>query len=152
VTRTCDAIINLPILKDHGITGTTAALKNFYGAIHNPNKYHPNGGDPYIADVNMLEPLRRKVRLHICDAITAQCEGGPSFNPRWQWAYNGLLVSRDPVALDHTAWQVLERQRAEKGLKSLTAEGRAPHYIATAADARHRLGNNDPRLIERVEV
>jgi uncharacterized protein (DUF362 family) len=152
LTRTCDAVINLPVLKDHGITGMTAALKNFFGAIHNPNKYHPNAGDPYIADVNMLTPLRRKVRLHICDALTAQYEGGPSYMPQWQWAYNGLLVSGDPVALDYTGWQIIEHKRAGKGMKSLTAEKRPPNYIATAADARHRLGTNDPRQIERLEV
>jgi uncharacterized protein (DUF362 family) len=152
LTRTCDAVINLPVLKDHGITGMTAALKNLFGAIHNPNKYHPNGGDPYIADVNMLAPLRRKVRLHLCDAFTAQYEGGPSCMPQWQWAYNGLLVSGDPVALDYTAWQIIERKRAEKGMKSLAAAQRAPSYIATAADARHQLGTNDPHRIERLEV
>jgi len=27
-----------------------------------------------------------------------------------------------------------------------------PRYIATAADAQHRLGTNDPRRIEVVEV
>jgi uncharacterized protein (DUF362 family) len=152
LTRSCDAIINVPVLKDHGITGMTAALKSFFGAIHNPNKYHPNAGDPYIADVNMLEPVRRKVRLHICDALTAQYEGGPPFMPQWQWAYNGILVSRDPVALDYTGWQIIEQKRAERGLKSLTADKRAPVYIATAADVKHRLGTNDPKLIERVET
>jgi hypothetical protein len=29
---------------------------------------------------------------------------------------------------------------------------REPKYIATAADAQHRLGTNDPQRIERVEV
>jgi hypothetical protein len=28
---------------------------------------------------------------------------------------NGLMVARDPVALDYTGWQILERKRAEKG-------------------------------------
>ena len=152
LTRTCDAVINLPVLKDHGITGMTAAMKNMFGAIHNPNKYHPNAGDPYIADVNMLPPIRQKVRLHICDATTAQYEGGPSYMLQWTWPCNELLVSRDPVALDFLAWQIIERKRAEKGMKSLQAEGRAPCYIATAADPQHRLGTNDPRRIEQVEV
>jgi uncharacterized protein (DUF362 family) len=152
LTRSCDAVINLPVLKDHGIAGVTMALKNFFGAIHNPNKYHDNAGDPYIADVNMLAPIRQKVRLTICDATTAQYEGGPSFMPQWSWPYNGLLVSRDPVALDYTGWQIIEHKRAEKGMKSLQALGRAPAYIATAADAHHRLGTNDPKLIERIEV
>src|SRR5208283_4390145 len=78
----------------------TMELKNLFGAIHNPNKYHLNVGDPYVADVNMLPPIRQKVRLHICDATTAQYEGGPSYMPQWTWPCNSLLVSRDPVALD----------------------------------------------------
>ena len=152
LTRTCDAVINLPVLKDHGIAGITLALKNMFGAIHNPNKYHLNVGDPYVADVNMLPPIRQKVRLHLCDAITAQYEGGPSYMPQWTWPYNGLLVSRDPVALDTLGWQIIERKRAEKGMKPLQALGRTPRYIATAADPQHRLGTNDPRQIEAVEV
>ena len=152
LTQVCDAVINLPVLKDHGIAGVTMALKNMFGAIHNPNKYHLNVGDPYIADVNMLPPIRQKVRLHICDALTAQYEGGPSYMPQWSWDYNGLLVSLDPVALDYAGWQILEKKRAEKGMKPLAALGRAPNYIATAADAQHRLGMNDPRQIEQVGV
>jgi len=152
LTRTCDAVINLPVLKDHGITGVTLALKNLFGAIHNPNKYHVTVGDPYIADVNMLAPIRQKIRLSICDATTAQYEGGPSYMPQWSWPFNGLLVAQDPVALDYTGWRLIEQKRSELGMKSLEAEKRAPTYIATAADARHRLGTNDPKLIEKVEV
>ena len=55
-----------------------------------------------------------------------------------------LLVSQDPVALDYTGWQIIERKRAEMGLKTLEAEQRAPRYIATAADQEHRLGHCDP--------
>jgi hypothetical protein len=72
--------------------------------------------------------------------------------PQWCWPFNGLLMSRDPVALDYTGWQILEQKRTEKGMKSLRELGRAPTYIATAADHEHLLGTNDPRMIERVEV
>jgi hypothetical protein len=51
LTQVCDAVINLPVLKDHSITGVTIALKSMFGAIHNPNKYHLSAGDPYVADV-----------------------------------------------------------------------------------------------------
>jgi uncharacterized protein (DUF362 family) len=152
LTKTCDAVINLPVLKDHGIVGVTLALKNLFGAIHNPNKYHVDTGNPYVADVNMFPAVRQKVRLTICDGITAQYEGGPSYMPQWSWPYNGLLVARDPVALDHIGWQILERKRAEKGMKSLRDLKREPLYIATAADAAHRLGTNDPKRIELLEV
>jgi len=152
IARTCDAVINLPVLKDHGIVGVTLALKNLFGAIHNPNKYHVNAGDPYVADVNMFPVIRQKVRLSICDGITAQYEGGPSYMPQWSWPYNGLIVARDPVALDYTGCQILERKRAEKGMKTLRELHREPVYIATAADAAHRLGTNDPKQIDLVEV
>jgi hypothetical protein len=92
------------------------------------------------------------MRLTICDATTALYEGGPGFKPEHCWPCNSLLVSADPVALDATGWQIIERKRAEKGLKTLEAEGRAPRYIATAADREHRLGNNDPRKIALIEI
>ena len=152
LTRTCDAVISLPVLKDHGIAGMTFALKNFFGAIHNPNKYHLTVGDPYVADVNMLAAIRQKIRLHIGDATAVQYEGGPSYMPQWSWRFNGLLVGRDPVALDYVGWQLIEQKRAAEGMKSLAALSRAPKYIATAADAEHRLGTDDPRQIERVEI
>lgn len=152
LTERCDVLINVPVLKDHDGAGITAALKNMYGVIHNPNKYHPNGCNPYVADVNMLPEIRTRMRLTICDATTTSYEGGPGYKPQYAWQNNALIVSQDPVALDYIGWQIIERKRAEKGLKTLEAEGRAPHYIATAADAQHRLGTNDPKRIAMVEV
>jgi uncharacterized protein (DUF362 family) len=152
LTRNCNALINVPVLKDHDGAGVTIALKNMYGVIHNPNKYHPNGCNPYVADLNMLPEIRGKMRLTICDATTAMYEGGPGFKPEHSWIANTLLASTDPVALDHTGWQIIERKRAEKGWKTLEAEERAPRYIATAADAEHRLGTNDPKKISLIEV
>ena len=152
LTRRCDVLINVPVLKDHDGAGVTIALKNMYGVIHNPNKYHPNGCNPYVADVNMLPEIRSRMRLVICDATTAMYEGGPGYKPEHSWKCNTLLVAQDPVALDYTAWQIIEHKRAEMGLKTLEGEDRAPRYIATAADREHRLGTDDPRRIARVEV
>jgi len=152
LTQRCNVLINVPVLKDHDGAGVTIALKNMYGVIHNPNKYHPNGCDPYIADLNMLPEIRTRMRLTICDATTALYDGGPGYKPESSWKNNVLLVSQDPVALDYTGWQIIERKRAEKGLRTLESEHRAPNYIATAADAQHRLGTNDPKKIAMVEV
>ncbi|MGO9318440.1 MAG: DUF362 domain-containing protein [Terracidiphilus sp.] len=152
LTQYCNVLINVPVLKDHDGAGVTIALKNMYGVIHNPNKYHPNGCNPYVADLNMLPEIRSRMRLTICDATTAMYEGGPGYKPEHSWNANALLVSTDPVALDHTGWQIIERKRAEKRWKTLEAENRAPRYIATAADAEHRLGTNDPKKISLVEV
>jgi len=151
LTRRCDVLINVPVLKDHDGAGVSIALKNMYGVVHNPNKYHPDGCNPYVADVNMLPEIRTKLRLHICDATAACFEGGPAFKPEFTWQPNALMVAQDPVALDHIGWQTIERKRSERGLKTLAAEGRAPRYIETAADAEHRLGTNDARRIVVVE-
>ena len=152
LTRNCNILINVPVLKDHDGAGVSMALKNMYGVIHNPNKYHPNGCNPYIADVNMLPDIRTRMRLIICDATIATYEGGPGYKPQYSWKPNALIVSRDPVALDYVGWQMIERKRAEKGLKTLQADKRAPLYIATAADAQHRLGIDDPKKIAAIEL
>jgi uncharacterized protein (DUF362 family) len=152
LTRVCDCVINMPVVKDHSIAGITVSLKNMFGAIHNPNKYHLSLGDPYVPDVYTLPEIRNKIRLIICDATTIQYEGGPSYLPYWAWAFDGLIVGHDPVALDHTGWQLIERKRADEGMKSLHDLERPPTYLDTAADEAHRLGTNDPDRIDLVEV
>jgi len=152
LTQRTKLMINLPVLKDHSGAGVTIAMKNMYGVIDNPNKCHGGGCNPYVADLNMLPAIRSKMRLTICDATTACYEGGPGFKPQYTWQENALMVSEDRVALDYTGWQIIERKRAEKKLKTLEEVGRPPRYIATAADAQHRLGTNDPRRIDLVEV
>ncbi len=138
LTRICSAVINLPVLKDHGIVGVTLSMKNFFGAIHNPNKYHHNGGNPYVADLYELDIVRRKTRLTICDALDAQYEGGPPFKPQWNWPMNSLLVAVDGVALDRIGWDIIESKRREMGFPSLKETGRSPEYILTAG--RKNLG------------
>ncbi|MGP8330442.1 MAG: DUF362 domain-containing protein [Methanosarcinaceae archaeon] len=150
VTDYCTVLINVPILKDHGIVGVSVALKNYFGAIHNPNKYHDNLGNPYIADVNMFPDIRKKTRFTICDALVAQYEGGPPFMPQWAWPFGGLILGNDMVAIDQLGWQIIEEKRREKGMKSLREVKREPNYIATAASAEYQLGTNDPGRIERV--
>lgn len=152
LTRNIDVLISVPVLKDHDGAGVTIGLKNMYGVIHNPNKYHPNGCNPYIADVNMLPEIRSKLRLTICDATTAMYDGGPAFKPETSWTCNSLLVSQDPVALDATGWRMIERKRTEKGLKSLLDDQRPPRYIITAADSEHRLGRCEAGRIDLVGV
>lgn len=152
VTNLCDGIINVGLLRDHSIAGVSISLKNLFGAIHNPNKYHLNAGDPYIADVNAFSPIRRKVRFTIVDALEAQYHGGPAYMPQWRWQFKGLLVGRDRVAIDYTGWQIIESKRQKMGLPSLKSEDREPNYIFTASDADHALGQSDPKRIETIRV
>jgi len=150
VADSADVLINLPVLKDHGIVGLSVGMKNYYGAVHNPNKYHLNRGDPYVADLNRMLLIRQKNVLTIVEAFTAQYEGGPPFKPQWSWPAGLLLASTDPVALDRVGWRMIEQKRAEAGMGSLKEAGREPTYIMTAADNNHRLGRADLTAIEEV--
>ena len=144
--------VNLCILKDHNLAGLSGALKNLYGAIHNPNKYHDGHCNPYIADLNALPQIREKFRLTLCDALRVQYHGGPAFKSQWVENYGGILASFDPVALDFAGWRLLDQIRKAHGLSSLQQEDRTPLYILTAGDRTHRLGKCKESDIEWVEL
>ncbi|HEX7728702.1 MAG TPA: hypothetical protein VF392_06670, partial [Terracidiphilus sp.] len=92
------------------------------------------------------------VRFTIGDALSSVYDGGPGFRPERLWYPNALIVGEDRVAIDHVAWQMLEKKRAEAGMPTFEAAGRPARYIATAADAQHGLGTNDPARIHMLEV
>jgi uncharacterized protein (DUF362 family) len=152
LTRQCDMVVGLPILKDHSMSGVTFAMKNMYGVVQRPNELHGGGCNPFVADLNCIPAVREKVRFTIGDAMTSVYDGGPGFHPERLWQPNALIIGEDRVALDTTAWQLLERKRAEAGLPTFEAAGRPPRYIATAADADHKLGFNKPEHINLVEI
>ncbi|MBS1801886.1 MAG: DUF362 domain-containing protein [Acidobacteria bacterium] len=152
LTRECAMVINLPILKDHSMSGVTFAMKNMYGVVERPQELHANGCNPGIADLNAFPVIRQKIKLTIGDAMSSVYEGGPGFRPEHLWQPNALIVGEDRVAIDQIAWGILEKKRAEVGLKSLEAAGRPPRYIATAAGSTHALGVNDPQRISLIEV
>jgi len=132
LTDLVDGNINLPLLKDHSIAGLSAGLKNMYGAIHNPNKFHDNNCDPFCAHVNSLEPIRRKNRLIILDAVRVQYDGGPGYMPRYMTDFGGLVISDDPVAADRIGLEILRRLRADHGRLPLEKVGRQVKYLETA--------------------
>ena len=152
LTRECAMVINLPILKDHSMSGVTFAMKNMYGVVERPQDLHAGGCNPGVADLNAFPVIRNKIKLTIGDAMTSVYEGGPGFRPEHLWRPNALIVGNDSVAIDQVAWGILEKKRAEIGLKTFEAAGRPPRYIATAADSTHALGVNDPQRIHVLEI
>jgi uncharacterized protein (DUF362 family) len=144
------AVVSCTVLKDHGLAGASLSMKNWYGAVHNPNKLHEDNCAPFIPHLAACPVIRGKLRLNVVDGTLAQCHGGPGRAPRWAWPFGGLLVSTDPVALDTVGWQIIEARRREVGLPTLAAETREPRYIAAAA--KLGLGVADPARIERAEV
>jgi len=143
------AVINLCVLKEHGLAGASLGMKNWYGVVHNPNKLHADNGRPFIPQLASFPLINDKLRLTVVDGGVGQCEAGPMRNPRWQWPFAGFLASTDVAALDFVGWKILEDRRREVGLPSFKAEGREPLYILDAA--KLGLGEADPARI-KVEV
>lgn len=150
ITRICTAIINIGVLKDHDLAGVSIGMKNFYGAIHNPNKYHDNNCDPYVADLNSHPYIKNKLRLIIGDGIRGQYNGGPAYKPQWAWNANVLLISQDPVALDRIGHNLIENKRKDMELPPLKKVNREPKWIDTAS--RLGLGEGDIRKIEVIKI
>lgn len=96
-----DAIISLPKLKTHGLTGISGAIKNMYGTIPGPAKsqLHKEFPDRQLfakAIVAICAAVRP--RLSIMDGIMAMEGTGPATGPPKNLGI--ILVSDDPVAMD----------------------------------------------------
>lgn len=163
ITSYCTAFINVPVLKHHIMAGVTISLKNWFGAINNPHKYHfeMKGNEKfhvasckYIPDLNtmLFSQLNKRQPLIICDALMAQYDNGPGYTPSKAWNYSGLLVATDPVALDRIGTMIIEKKRGDAGLKSLSETGRKPEYISIAGDEFHKLGIDDPSKINIINA
>ncbi len=150
VSERCSALIGFGVVKDHDLAGVSASLKNWYGVIHNPNKYHDNQCDPYVADVVRHPLIRDKLKLTVLDGVTAQCHGGPAYRASGIFPLGRLVASTDPVAADLWAWRVIDEERTRRGMPTLEAAGRQPRFISTAAS--HGLGVGDPSQLIEVEV
>jgi len=150
VTTTCTALVSFGVVKDHDLAGVSAGMKNWYGVIHNPNKYHDSGCDPYVADVVRHPFIREKLRLTVLDGIVAQCHGGPAFRAAEVFPLGTVAASTDPVAADLWAWQVIDGERRRRGKPSLEEAGRPVRWLATAA--RHGLGVDDPEQLRLVSA
>lgn len=148
VSTTCSALVSFGVVKDHDLSGVSAGMKNWYGVIHNPNKYHDNGCDPYIADVARHPYIRNKLRLTVLDGVIAQCHGGPAYRQGGIFELGMVAASTDPVAADLWAWREIESERARRGMPTLEAAGRPVRFLATAAKAG--LGVDDPKRLSLV--
>jgi len=133
LTDYASVLINVGVLKDHDLAGVSAGMKNLYGTIHNPNRYHDHGCNPYVAHVAALPSVRRRLKLTVIDAVLGQAQGGPAYVASWIWPCDRILLACDPVAGDAVAWDWIEQRRAAAGLPTLAEAQRAPAWIATAA-------------------
>ncbi len=148
-TRECDKIINMAILKDHGLAGVTLCLKNLaYGLCDNNRRFHgPEHIGPFISEFCAIPQVRNKVVLHMIDGIEACYDQGPRpGNPKVIYPQNTLWIGTDPVALDTIGFNVINAKRKEKGINSLEESGRPTDHIELSA--KKGLGISDLKKIK----
>jgi hypothetical protein len=145
------ALINVRPLRTHHWSGVGSLLKNYIMFTDRPSKYHPDS----CADLAALwkkPPVKGKTRLNILVLFTPLFHGiGPHhFNPRYTWAYKGLLVGTDPVAVDASGVRILLAKRREFFGETRPLNPPPKHIFL--ADTRHHLGTADPEKIDLIKI
>jgi uncharacterized protein (DUF362 family) len=149
ILENCTALINMPTLKSHNMAGVTISLKNHYGSIDNPRDFHGNDCDPFIADINTADIIRKKTRLVVCDAVKVLFTGGPDWMPAWTADFDGILISNDPVALDAVGYKIIRKLRKDSGIRPLPYNPE-PKQIKTAA--KNGIGVADVNKIDFIQL
>lgn len=148
----CTAIIGVPLVKDHSISGFTGAMKNMtHGSVRNPDAFHLHRASPQIAELYAHDAIRSRVRLHIMDAFKVMYDGGPlDRNPNARVPYEAVLASTDPVAIDRIGTEIVNDFRARNHMLSLERRGTPPNYIEHAQSLG--LGISDRSRIDLRDV
>jgi hypothetical protein len=137
-------LINLPALKDHGVSGATLCLKNHLGSVNNPGSLHGNYCNPYLPSLNqqLMQVCGNKEKIRIIDSIFGINAGGPSGPP--DFVYNGIILGEDIVAVDRIGLDILVQNGMNHAWQAT--------HIQTASQPPYNLGNYDLSMIERVNI
>jgi hypothetical protein len=151
VFQKATALINVRPLRTHHWSGVGTLLKNYIMFVKNPASYH---GDTCadLAKLWKLPVVQNKTRLNILVMMTPlfHSVGPHSYNPQYTWAYQGLLVGLDPVAVDATGVRILMAKRRDYFQEERPLNPPAKHVFL--ADTRHHLGVADPAKIELIKL
>jgi len=143
-------LINMPIMKDHGISGVTLGFKNHLGTIDtvaragddnihyfiSPSDSHYLSSYNPLVDIYKNHHIRSKTALIVGDGLFAAL-GNTNVTPsQWQTfgntAPNSLFFAVDPVAIDCVMKDILY---AEPGYHPYKDTGHVGDYLRLAASA-----------------
>ena len=145
------ALINVRPARTHHWAGVGSLIKNYIMFVNEPSDYH---GDSCadLASIWKLPLIKGKTRLNILVLLKPLFHGiGPHhYNSEYTWAYNGLLVGLDPVAVDSTGVRILLAKRKEYFKEERPLSPPPKHVFL--ADTRHGLGTADPEKIDLVKI
>jgi len=137
--KECTALIALPALKAHWLTGIGTVLKDYILFSGSPSSYH-KGNSAKLGEIWNLPFVKGKTKLVLVDALYPLCDKGPQPDPRYKWAYNGLIAGTDPVAVETVGLKIIEEKR--KAIRGEPWPLSPPPICIEAADKIYGLGTS----------
>lgn len=144
-------LINMRPFRTHNWSGVGGCIKNYVMFTPKPSDYHSDS----CADLGALWNLpivKGKTRLNILVMLTPQfhCLGPHHFDKEYTWRYNGILLGKDPVALDAVGLKIIEMKRRLYFKEDLPLRPSAKHI--TIAERKHKIGISDLNNIEIIKL
>lgn len=137
--KACTALIALPALKAHWLTGLGTVMKIYIQYSGNARQYHEQN-NAKLGETWNLPFVKGKTKLVLVDALHPLFDKGPQVDPRYKWAYNGLIAGTDPVAVDTVCLKIIMNKReATRGEPWPISP---PPLCVEAADKEYGLGTS----------
>ncbi|MCP4368768.1 MAG: DUF362 domain-containing protein [Deltaproteobacteria bacterium] len=147
--KKCTALISIPALKAHWLTGIGTVMKNYIVYSGRPTRYHGEKSAK-LGEIWLRPEVKGKTKLVIVDALHPLCDKGPQPDPRYKWAYKGLIAGTDPVAVERVCLEVITKKRG--ALRGEPWPLSPPPICLKAADKVYGLGvsNMEEITIKRI--
>jgi hypothetical protein len=137
--KACTALIGLPALKAHWLTGTGTVMKLYILYSGKPRYYHDEN-NAKLGEIWNLPAVKGKTRLILVDALHPLCDKGPQVDPRYKWAYNALIAGTDPVAVETVSLRIINTKREQ--MRGEPWPLSPPPLCVEAADSVYGLGTS----------
>jgi len=143
--KECDALIAIPALKAHWLTGIGTVLKNYIRYSGNPSRYHQSNSSK-LGEIWNFPFVKGKTKLVLVDSLYPLCDKGPQPDPRYQWNYNGFIAGTDPVAVETVCLKIITEKR--KTIRGEPWPLSPPPICVEAADKVYGLGTSRMEQIQ----
>lgn len=142
------ALINVRTSRTHHWSGVGSCIKNYIMFHPKPWEWHEDSCAD-LAGLWSMPNVKGKTRLNILVMLTPLFHGkGPHhFQAKYTWPYKGLVIGKDPVAVDATGVRILKAMR-RKHFKQDEPFSVPPKHIRVAEE-KFKLGVAD---LDRIDV
>jgi uncharacterized protein (DUF362 family) len=137
--KKCDALIAIPGLKAHWLTGIGTVLKNYIMYSGSPSRYH-HSNSARLGEIWNLPFVKGKTKLVLVDSLYPLCDKGPQSDPRYQWNYNGFIAGTDQVAVETVCLKIITEKR--NAIRGEPWPLSPPPICVEAADKVYGLGTS----------